>query len=208
MPPSKVRKANKASAAQLSEPISSTNGSGYHYTVATSSELSKEERDVIWNIFQFNMHGLYISSEFGWDPASKQLELFDPLSRFILVHQQSQYPIHNQPSNRLVAYTMFRFDREDGEEVVYCYELQVSKDAQQRGIGRILMQLLSNIGGKWGMRKVMLTVLKRNTAAIGFYRSAGFTVDPTSPEYQSEDSDEWVDDDDEYDYQILSKSIN
>ena len=93
---------------------------------------------------------------------------------------------------RLVAYTMFRFDREDGEDVVYwyvnsgavlcirvyllfffSYELQVSKDAQQRGIGRMLMQLLSHIGGKWGMRKVMLTALKRNTAALRFYQSAG-----------------------------------
>jgi hypothetical protein len=61
----------------------------------------------------------YIGSTFGWDPASKQQELFDPLSRFILVHQQSQYLSNGHPSKRLVAFTMFRFDREEGEEVVY-----------------------------------------------------------------------------------------
>jgi N-alpha-acetyltransferase 40 len=56
---------------------------------------------------------------FGWDPVSKQRELFDPLSRFILVHQQSQNLGDGNASKRLVAYTMFRFDMEEGEEVVY-----------------------------------------------------------------------------------------
>lgn len=42
--------------------------------------------------------------------------------------------------------------------------------------------------------------------------SPRFIVDPTSPEYQSDDDDEWVDegddeDQEEYDYEILSKSL-
>jgi hypothetical protein len=61
----------------------------------------------------------YVDSVFGWDPISKKHELFDPLSRFILVHQQSRYLSNGHPSKRLVAYTMFRFDLEEGEEVVY-----------------------------------------------------------------------------------------
>jgi len=143
---------------------------------------------------------------FGWDPTSKQLELFDPLSRFLLVHRRLQH-LSDGLSERLVAFTMFRFDREEGEEVVYCYELQVSKEDQHRGIGKILTQLLADIGGKWSMQKIMLTALKRNTAALQFYQSMGFTVDPTSPGYQSE-GDDWVnEDDEEFDYQILSKSI-
>ncbi|KIM85267.1 hypothetical protein PILCRDRAFT_817267 [Piloderma croceum F 1598] len=206
-----VESVSQASAAQLalSIPLSDLrDGSDYGYTVATSSDLNNEERDVIWDIFQTNMHQFYINSVFGWDPVSKQRELFDPLSRFVLVHQQSQNLGDGNSSKWLVAYTMFRFDMEEGEEVVYCYELQVSKAAQQRGLGKILMQSLVDIGHKWGMRKVMLTVLKRNTAAIKFYQSAGFTMDPISPEYQSDDDDEWVDEDDEgYDYEILSKSI-
>jgi len=33
-------------------------------------------------------------------------------------------------------------------------------------------------------------------------------MDPISPEYQADDDDGWVDDDDEeYDYEILSKSV-
>ena len=79
------------------------------------------------------------------------------------------------------------------------------------------------------MRKVMLTVLKTNTNALSFYRSVGyiesafyrfkmidfrfhrFTTDYTSPEYQPEDEDGWVDDKETEtgvcDYVILSKEI-
>lgn len=80
------------------------------------------------------------------------------------------------------------------------------------------------------MHKVMLTVLKANTSALSFYQSVGyteptshrffkminfgfyrFTTDYTSPEYQSEDEDGWVDDKETEsgtcDYVILSKVI-
>lgn len=133
----------------------------------------------------------YVNSVFGWDPVSKRQELFDPLSRFILVRQKPQELNNDHTPKQLVAYTMFRFDREEGEEVVYwcvnlntdpeasvhpnfsSYELQVSKNAQKRGLGKKLTQQLADIGSKWGMQKVMLTALKRNTAAIGFYKSTG-----------------------------------
>ena len=107
------------------------------------------------------------------------------------------------------------------------YELQISKGAQHRGLGRLLSKQLAQIGRRWGMRKVMLTVLKANTSAMAFYRSVGyikpasyrfelidfkfyrFTTDYTSPEYQSEDEDGWVDDkemeSETCDYVILSK---
>jgi len=203
---------SKASASQLSVAIPSSvtrDGLEYEYIVATASELDSDERDVIWAIFETNMYQFYVDSMFGWDPASKREELFHRLSRFILVHRQSQPVGGSHSSKRLVAYTMFRFDMEDGDEVVYCYELQVSKDAQHRGLGKMLTRQLSDIGAKWGMRKVMLTALKRNADALKFYQSTGFTVDPTSPEYQPEDDDGWVDDDDDkYDYEILSKSIS
>lgn len=141
---------------------------------------------------------------------------------------------------------MFRFDDEDGIAVVYwyvdsvyrrpsheadsgSYELHISKGAQHRGLGRLLTQKLVQIGRKWGMHKVMLTVLKANANAMSFYRSVGyiesasrrfemmeirfyrFTTDCTSPEYQPENEDGWVDDEEAeseiYDYEILSKEI-
>ena len=65
----------------------------------------------------------YIDSAFGWNPGSKQRELFHRLSRFILVNQPL---IDGHLSMRLVAFTMFRFDLEEAEEVVYwCADLDL-----------------------------------------------------------------------------------
>jgi hypothetical protein len=59
----------------------------------------------------------YLASSFGWNPNEKKREMFDPLSRFILV---SPKPGNTQPEPSYIgAYVMFRFDIEEGEAVVY-----------------------------------------------------------------------------------------
>ncbi|KAH9982472.1 acyl-CoA N-acyltransferase [Lactifluus volemus] len=93
---------------------------------------------------------------------------------------------------------MFRFDMEDDECVLYCYELQVSQTVQRGGIGKVLMQCLCDIARKWNIQKVMLTVFKANQAAFLFYQTMGFNV---------ESEDEWVDEDEEVDYWIMSKGV-
>lgn len=40
------------------------------------------------------------------------------------------------------------------------YELQVSKDSRRFGLGRLLIQMLFDIGAQWDMTKIMLTVFK------------------------------------------------
>ena len=42
--------------------------------------------------------------------------MFDPLSRYILCRKSADSEL-----GPLVAYTMFRFDREEGEDVAYWY---------------------------------------------------------------------------------------
>jgi hypothetical protein len=54
----------------------------------------------------------YTGSSFGWDPPHKQGELFHHLSRFILV-----YPASGNQS--LVAFTAFRFEFEDDQNILY-----------------------------------------------------------------------------------------
>jgi hypothetical protein len=53
-------------------------------------------------------------SSFGWKPAKRKKEIFNGLSRFLLV---------NDPQNkvRVLAFCMFRFEHEEGEDVVYWY---------------------------------------------------------------------------------------
>lgn len=52
-----------------------------------------------------------MNSSFGWDPEAKNGELYHPLSRFILVYDVD--------TNNIIAFTMYRFEVEDEEDVVY-----------------------------------------------------------------------------------------
>lgn len=63
-----------------------------------------------------------LNSSFGWDPLPKQREVFNRMSRFILVRPSENLP----ESLSLVGYTMFRFEREEDEDVVYwCVKLPI-----------------------------------------------------------------------------------
>jgi N-alpha-acetyltransferase 40 len=64
----------------------------------------------------------YEKSSIGWDPPAKKQELFHPLGRFALVRQVQapSYPADTGGEKpRLCGYAIFRFEREDGENVVY-----------------------------------------------------------------------------------------
>ncbi|KAF9229353.1 hypothetical protein BS17DRAFT_743333 [Gyrodon lividus] len=214
-----TRKANKASTGELASCVSTTHETGakkcasghcsssrsqqFSFSVKTTSDLSNTQRDQIWRIFEENMYELYCSSSFGWKPQAKKVEMFHQLSRFLIV-QRGEDPQDSAQSPGIIAYTMFRFDREEYQDVVYCYELQVSGDARRCGLGRLLTLMLSDIGAQWGMTKVMLTVFKANHTALSFYKSMGFVVDETSPDFP-EDSEGWTND--ECDYSILSRRI-
>ncbi|KAI0307806.1 acyl-CoA N-acyltransferase [Multifurca ochricompacta] len=179
----RVRRANKATAAQLSLIVLKSGTFDlidvrFSAQIATSSELSDVDQQCIWDIFEQNMRQMYIKSSMGWDPPSKKEELFHPDSRFVLLrYLQAQLedgldPLGEKPP--IVAYSTFRFDMENDECVLYCYELQVSQFMQRSGIGRALMLCLCDIAREWSMQKVMLTVFKENQRAVLFYKAMGF----------------------------------
>ncbi|KAJ7110143.1 acyl-CoA N-acyltransferase [Mycena epipterygia] len=183
-----VRAANEASASQISKSLVPIADSAYTFQALLAESLDGPARSSIWSMFETNMRTMYTSSSFGWDPPHKKGELFDPLSRFILVYPKSG-------KHTLVAFTAFRFEFEEGQNIVYCYDLQVSKTAQRHGLGRTLMNHLAKIGADFRLDKIMLTVFKANTRALKFYDDFGFEMDPDSPE-----------EDDEEDYKILCKT--
>ncbi|KAI8096303.1 uncharacterized protein BX664DRAFT_363816 [Halteromyces radiatus] len=93
----------------------------------------------------------------------------------------------NDPTD-LKGFLMFQMVEEETmdddvmAEVAYCYELQLSEDARNQGLGEYLMDLLFQIGHHWKMEKVMLTVFKKNKGAMRFYTERmGFSLDEISP---------------------------
>lgn len=134
----------------------------------------------------------YEKSDWGWDDKSKKDEMFDGMARFLIARDAEGKP---------VAMSHFRFDMECDDEVLYCYEIQLTEEVRRKGLGKFLMQVLELMAFKNNMSKVMLTCFKDNTTAQSFFKDKlKYTVDETSPE---ESLAEKIYED--YHYQILSK---
>ena len=57
-------------------------------------------------------------SSFGWHPSKKKKEMFHRNARYILVFSGALHEENGQ-SALPIAYSMFRFDREAGEDIIY-----------------------------------------------------------------------------------------
>ncbi|KAL1738295.1 acyl-CoA N-acyltransferase, partial [Schizophyllum fasciatum] len=175
----------------------------YDLAVARTSDLTVDERVRCWELLQENMKDMYENSSWGWDPEDKYEELFHKDTRFILARRKAD-------DNELIGYAAFRFEVEEGEDVVYLYEVQISNSCRRQGLGRILMEQARRIGEQYKMNRIMLTVFNANVPALKLYESLGFCLDPASPGYVGEDSDSAGDvgeeEAEEADYRILSRS--
>lgn len=91
-----------------------------------------------------------------------------------------------------------RFEDEEGDPVLYIWEIQLEQAVQRKGLGSFLMRVLYKVAGNLRMSKVMLTVLDDNDAALMMYRRLGYDVDETTP---------YLDPEHPHGYQIWSKMI-
>ncbi|KAJ3813734.1 acyl-CoA N-acyltransferase [Lentinula aff. lateritia] len=186
-----VIRANKKSAKQLRVALN------YDCTFWLANELSESMRAKIWELINGNMSELCVNSSLGWNALDKQQELFDPLARYIIMH-----PV-DKP-DQIAGYSVLRFEHEAEEDILYCYELQISPLHQRKGLGKILMKLLEVIGRRTKMEKIMLTVLDNNSAAVDFYATVGFRLDECSPSFEDPEDEGNAE---KVDYQILSKLL-
>ncbi|KAM5533109.1 hypothetical protein V8D89_013252 [Ganoderma adspersum] len=197
----RVRAANKASldkilsVAGIQEPVT-INGTEFLLRVERGSGLSSADQDAVWRLWELNMRAMIEPSSFGWDPPEKKKELFHESSRYILMLHDDGTPQAEERDLRIVAFTHFRFEYDQDEELIYCYELQVAEGFRHRGLGRFLFDKLVAIGTHWLMEKILLTVLNVNKSAREMYSKVGFVVDPTSP-----------DEEPGVDYEILCKIL-
>jgi len=118
-----------------------------------------------------NVRQLYIDAGWGWSEEQKEEELTCASAQYLLVRDEG---------GSLVAFTHFRFDMDYGRHVLYCYELQVSREQQGSGLGAWLMSLLYEVASRSRMERVVLTVGRNNPRAVKFYLELGYAVDETS----------------------------
>ncbi|RIB27111.1 hypothetical protein C2G38_2029636 [Gigaspora rosea] len=149
----------------------------------------------------------YENSSIGWNPSEKLKELSEAGARYLIARQ-----VHTINNNVIIGnpigFVMFQFtfeetmaDDDSKIETIYCYEIQLTEEARNKGLGTFLMNTMERIGRYFGMKKSMLTAFKENTAALNFYcNHLGYEIDEISPSRCVDP--EYIDD---YDYEILSK---
>lgn len=103
----------------------------------------------------------------------------------------------------VLGFVSFMVTYEDGKEVIYCYEIHLSENARGKGLGKLLMGKMEEIGRRVGLEKAMLTVFKSNEMAREFYRRNGYVVDEYSPKPRRLRNGTVK----EFGYEILSKSL-
>lgn len=145
-------------------------------TYASCREMDEATRDWCFELTKTNMRALY-EQTWGWNAIEKRRELNDAGARFIVARSAST----KQPA----AFVHFRFEREDEHldaPVGYIYELQCEAAHQKRSLGEILVTLVEKLSKILGMDAVILTVLKVNVSAYGFYTNKmKYEIDDNSP---------------------------
>lgn len=93
-----------------------------------------------------------------------------------------RYLIVRDSTSHVCAFTSLMPTLEEGQPVVYCYEIHLKPELRGTGLASLLMGLLETVARNVEvMEKVMLTVFTCNTRALGFYRRCGFETDDMSP---------------------------
>jgi len=150
--------------------------------------MDEDTKDWAFELCKANMQPAYEESNQGWQGREKRTEMMEEEACYLIARDAS--------SNKPVAFSHFRFDMDYGDEVLYCYELQLESQYRGKGLGRFMMQVLELMAFSNHMLKVVLTVFKHNKDGMAFFKSCKYELDETSPE---------DDEDEEFDYEILSK---
>jgi GNAT superfamily N-acetyltransferase len=145
--------------------------------------------DWLFDLERRNMKALYEQCEWGWNDKIKKEEMTDDRAWYLIARTP-------EPEYKPVAFSHFRFDMDYGDEVLYCYELQLEEEVRRKGLGKFMLQVLELIAFSADMKKVILTVLKHNPEAKAFFTARKYTIDETSPEDNMHE---------QYSYEILSK---
>ncbi|XP_012226405.1 N-alpha-acetyltransferase 40 [Linepithema humile] len=125
----------------------------------------------IFDIMERNMKDMYEESNWGWNASEKQTELTEETAWYLIASYNDKF----------LGFSHFRFDVDNGDVVLYCYELQLEPSIRRQGLGRFMMSALESMASRNQMLKVVLTVFKHNPSAIRFFYTLGYKLDNSNP---------------------------
>ncbi|KAG8163751.1 hypothetical protein KVR01_007048 [Diaporthe batatas] len=136
--------------------------------------MASPDLDACFALVRATSQADYEASSSGWDPSAKRDEMSHPDLRYILV---------KDPDSVVHAFTSLMPTIEEGQPVIYCYEIHLEPALRGTGLARLLMGLLETVAHNMEVvHKVMLTVFTCNKRAVGFYQRCGFVRDGISPQ--------------------------
>ncbi|KAK4696731.1 hypothetical protein P7C71_g1236, partial [Lecanoromycetidae sp. Uapishka_2] len=145
----------------------------------TPSTILPQDMKACFDLIATTSAADYMTSSVGWSPANKRKEMRLPDLRYMLLKRRSLE--RDEEEGSVVGFLSFMFTYEDGQEVVYCYEVHLAAESQGKGVGKKLMQMMEEAGRKARVKKAMLTSFKANGSAIKFYEKLGYEEDEYSP---------------------------
>lgn len=173
--------------------------------VYSAATISPTDLEACLDLIELTSGDAYTASGGGWSRPTKRKEMKLPDMKYIIVRGSPTGAADEPSSSRdsVLGFLSFMVTYEDGMEVVYCYEIHLSASARGKGLGKLLMDRMEEIGRRVGLEKAMLTVFKSNTTAREFYRRGGYVVDEYSPKPRRLRNGTVK----EFDYEILSKRL-
>ncbi|KAF6226857.1 hypothetical protein HO133_008298 [Letharia lupina] len=179
-------------------------GGPWRVRLRASDGLSEAELTACFRLVRDSSAADYGASASGWRPGRKREEMRLRDLRYMLLGRSAA---GGEPEGEeclpVGGFLSFMLTWEDGIEVIYCYEIHLDESVRGRGVGKRLMGHLEEVGRKAGVEKAMLTVFKRNKAAMQFYERLGYEEDEYSPRPKKLRNGVVK----ELDYLIMSKSL-
>ncbi|CAF9931539.1 MAG: hypothetical protein ALECFALPRED_005031 [Alectoria fallacina] len=180
-----------------------TDDESWRLQLRTSEGLSDAEFTSCFSLVRETSAADYKASPDGWHPVKKRKEMRLRDMRYILLGRASLRQPEGGPCLPVDGFLSFMLTWEDGIEVIYCYEIHLDEHVRGRGMGKRLMGCLEEVGRKAEVKKAMLTVFKKNKAAVKFYERLGYGEDEFSPRPKKLRNGVVK----ELDYLIMSKSL-
>ncbi|EFY87715.1 N alpha-acetyl-transferase [Metarhizium acridum] len=154
---------------EWTHPVSKTR---YAISLLQAARLTEAQVNRCFGIVDQTSGRDYRLSRQGWHPSAKKEEMRSPDLRYILVRRGEE----------ICGFTSLMPTWENGEAVVYCYEIHLTDEVKGTGLGSQLMGYLTEVAERAeGIDKVMLTCFVSNKRARRFYERLGFGVDENSP---------------------------